>query len=73
MLSRDLARFEEGIYSNRHQQDLYLGVGNCNRSTRGPQEDLLKRDPADSLAGSGLRAQLRLEQRPLRSQDGSGL
>jgi hypothetical protein len=30
-------------------------------------------DPADSLACSGLRAQLGLEQRLLRSQDGKGL
>jgi len=33
----------------------------------------LEHDPADSSACSGLRARLRLEQRLLRSKDGSGL
>src|SRR5882757_6806587 len=39
---------------------------------RGPEEVPPERNPADSLAGSGLRARLRLEQRLLRFKDGSG-
>jgi len=40
---------------------------------KGLEEDPPKHNPADSLACLGLRAQLRLEQRLLRSKDGNGL
>jgi hypothetical protein len=40
---------------------------------RGLKEDYLEQNPADSLACSELRAQLRLEQRLLRFKDGNGL
>jgi hypothetical protein len=52
---------------------IYRRQGNYNRFTRGPEKDPPEHDPADSLACSGLRAQLRLEQQLLRSQDGSVL
>jgi hypothetical protein len=41
--------------------------------SRGRQKGPPERDPADSLACSGLRARLRLDQRLLRFKDGSGL
>jgi hypothetical protein len=73
-LSRYLDRLKEvAILQTTDFAKFYIYNMETVTDSRGIQKGPPERDPADSLACSGLRAQLRLEQRLLRSKDGSGL
>jgi len=73
--SLHLGRFEEVavFQTDRHQQDLYLDNMETITIREGARRGSPEQNPADSSAYSGLRGQLRLEQRLLRSRDGNGL
>jgi hypothetical protein len=61
------------LQTNRHQQYLYPDNMETITDSPGARRGSPEHDPAESLACSGLRAQLRLEQRLLRSKDENGL